>query len=549
MVNKRTSESNKQKSKKQKSDTEVSDSQNIDNSNKNEIETTPKRSTRTRSKNNSEDNNENNAINNPQNNNSEMTLKKTIPVESSADLTTSYRTNETNSITNSPVITRGRAARKAKKTDSEVSSPALSERSRRSESDTKSTRGRSKSKRSRYKKVSQSEQLVMEDNGTVDNAAVKSQITTEKEIVNETPVAVEIDGKGSSPLKPQLAITMSSETSLQEIDHSSVLSSEHSISSVTEIKDEADESEISVQQVTSQTSSSTTEKVKPSTLNLKNFTIEIKSNIKQSNESDPKTDTIHNNSGTKTTPPASNHYNSRSHSKRRKKLTSKKHELSSRSVYIPAGLVNPFREKSHHQKVDENIKEDMEIIRECIRSKSESPSKLETEKQDKIAEDSDAIKSHNAFYYEEDTKHYKVKAKSYAKAYSRDYVKYMKDEYYKNDQISWCMEKPNDWADAFEKILPGTLDVTKCTKATKRPHELPGDPTDASDNALQEAFAQGNIGNYPSFTKSYFSSQARDEFFVYTDERMPQLAIASLIIQIAGIIFWACGKFAIDAII
>jgi len=382
MVNKRTSESNKQKSKKQKSDTEVSDSQNIDNSNKNEIETTPKRSTRTRSKNNSEDNNENNAINNPQNNNSEMTLKKTIPVESSADLTTSYRTNETNSITNSPVITRGRAARKAKKTDSEVSSPALSERSRRSESDTKSTRGRSKSKRSRYKKVSQSEQLVKEDNGTVDNAAVKSQITTEKEIVNETPVAVEIDGKGSSPLKPQLAITMSSETSLQEIDHSSVLSSEHSISSVTEIKDEADESEISVQQVTSQTSSSTTEKVKPSTLNLKNFTIEIKSNIKQSNESDPKTDTIHNNSGTKTTPPASNHYNSRSHSKRKKKLTSKKHELSSRSVYIPAGLVNPFREKSHHQKVDENIKEDMEIIRECNKSKTDSPSKLEIEKLD-----------------------------------------------------------------------------------------------------------------------------------------------------------------------
>jgi len=350
------------------------------------METTPKRSTRTRSKNNSEDINVNNTINNLQNNNSEMTMKKTVPIGSSVGTVTSYKTNETNSITNSPVVTRGRAAKKAKKTDSEVSSPALSERSRRSsksESDAKSTRGRSKSRRSRGKKVSQSEQHVIEDNDTVDNTTVKSKKTTEQETINEAPpVVVEIDGKDSSPLKTQLANSMSSETSLQEVDHSTILSSEQSISSITEIKDEVDESEISLQQVTSQTSSSTTEKVKPIPTDLKNFTIEIKSNIKQSNESDPKTDTIHNNSTTKTTPPASNHYNSRSHSKRKKKLTSKKHELSSRSVYIPAGLVNPFREKSHHQKVDESIKEDMEIIRECNRSKSDSPSKLETEKLD-----------------------------------------------------------------------------------------------------------------------------------------------------------------------
>lgn len=70
---------------------------------------------------------------------------------------------------------------------------------------------------------------------------------------------------------------------------------------------------------------------------------------------------------------STNSHSSRSsYGRRKKKLALKKSELSSsgRAIYIPAGLINPFRER-HHQKVDESIKEDLAIIREAQKSNSE----------------------------------------------------------------------------------------------------------------------------------------------------------------------------------
>ncbi|OUM58306.1 hypothetical protein PIROE2DRAFT_16456, partial [Piromyces sp. E2] len=378
--------------------------------NKTETEIKPKRSARLRnkSKTNSVDNSMNNVDNST--NNIENAEEKSISeVKNESNTLDDSKEEKPNSRLSSPGV--GTRGRKTKKLDNEMSSSAPStptERSRRSSSIklenksekslVKSPRAKSKTRRTRGKKLSKSEAYVVEEPNSDDESSSNID-PVEKEIKRKSQsIVVEIEHKEINLVKTPSILAESTDVSQQDIEHSNI-SSEQTISSV-DIKSDVEDSENNSQQSISKETIKK-EEIKDNKI-PKHFTIDIKSDIgskplsatsplkssddnnNEHNSGNATSSSNNSNSNTinsKNTP-TTNHYNSRSHSKRKKKLILKKSELSSRSVHIPAGLVNPFREKPHHQKVDEHIKEDMLIIRECIQSRSDTANKLVTEKQD-----------------------------------------------------------------------------------------------------------------------------------------------------------------------
>ncbi|ORX57128.1 hypothetical protein BCR36DRAFT_580538 [Piromyces finnis] len=412
MVNKRTLDSDKQKNKKQKTDNETN-IQESEKPNKSEIEVKPKRSARlrNRSKTNSVSSVENN-LNNTDNiiNNSVSTGDKSISSGVNNESKTLNNTEEEklNSKISSPNVgTRAKNIRKTKKVDNEMSSSAPSTptgRSRKSSVKTedvseqsliKSPKAKPKTKRTRGRRSTKSEEYIVEEPES-DGGSVTTIDPVEKEIKRKSQsIVVEIEQhKELNLMKSSSNLLTSSEVSKQDTETSNILSNQ-TISSI-DVND-TDNNENINQQLINQ------EPVKKENIEInsgetpKQFTIDIKPNVEanellsKSNENSTNDKNNNNvissttnnstNSTTKNTA-SSNHYNSRLHSKRKKKITLKKSDLSGRSIHIPAGLVNPFKEKSHHQKVDESIKEDMLIIRECIQQKSETTNKEAPEKQD-----------------------------------------------------------------------------------------------------------------------------------------------------------------------
>jgi len=282
MVNKRTPESDKQKTKKIKVNNE--DSQNVtEKVKKNETEIVPKRSTRLRNKsrNNSVDNSD--STNNSNNNNNidnnkinDLGIKRIILTGRGIDSEKTDKITKEQSVMNSPgAVTRSKSIKKETKVDSDISSSSLtitqSERSRKSStktesnsepSDVKSPKEKSKTKRLKNKKSIKNETYVIEDTNTDNETSTNNNEIMENEITKKPQtVVVEIeDKKDNSSKSPSLLyISDPSETSIQEIE-SSIISSAQSISSVTDIKDEVNESEDSSQQLISHETISTEEK-------------------------------------------------------------------------------------------------------------------------------------------------------------------------------------------------------------------------------------------------------------------------------------------------
>ncbi|KAL6598692.1 hypothetical protein U3516DRAFT_563513 [Neocallimastix sp. 'constans'] len=385
MLNKRASESDKQKTKKQRLNYDESDSQSVQSKEDNsEQENTPKRSTRLRSRTKSNDS---------KTKTNEISIKKITFVSSSVseikdDSKNKEENNDSNKIT---IPDLGRSLRKDKKQDkndidsdtsiaSSVTSPRRGRKvsSKSDLSEAKSSKEKAKSKKSKSKMSSKSESTAVENTISEGNSEdVGEHIKLEEKIKPSRTIVVEIENKNNL-VKQESITTISdvSDNSLQEID--ATMNSVQTVSSV--------EKDDSIENIQKSDQSISNIKTKKLNIKIKNdnsnpkpnqfLTDKINNEIKDNNEDRNTTPTPHNNSShrqnNKTPTPSSNHYNSRSHNKRKKKSL-KKSEVSSsgRSVYIPAGLVNPFREKSHHQKVDERIKEDMNILRECIKSLSE----------------------------------------------------------------------------------------------------------------------------------------------------------------------------------
>jgi len=335
-----------------------------------------------------------NNIDNDTNNNENIEEKSISGVNNETNNMNNTIEEKPNSRLNSPKV--GTRGRKTKKLDNEVSSaPATPTRRSSTRIENKSEPSSIKSPKARRpkgRKPTKNETYEEPDSGDESHSNIDP---VEKEIRRKSQsIVVEIEHKELNLIKPPSALTESSDVSQQDIEPSNI-SSVQTISSVG-IKSDVDDSESSSQQQLSQETIKKEEIEVKTNEDSKHFTIDIKADaraktlsvspIKSNEDNSGNVTSASNNSNSNAAnsknTSSTNHYNSRSHSKRRNKLTLKKSELSSRTVHIPSGLTNPFKEKPHHQKVDEHIKEDMLIIRKCIQSKSDTTNKLVTEKQD-----------------------------------------------------------------------------------------------------------------------------------------------------------------------
>lgn len=138
----------------------------------------------------------------------------------------------------------------------------------------------------------------------------------------------------------------------------------------------------------------------------------------------------------------------------------------------------------------------------------------------------------NCFYFEEDSNHFIVSGKSYAKAYRNQQKKVEDVEKYK--YFYYCSKEVSSYDEVIKDEDPvcfykySVADLGTYV-SDKRPY-------------LNHAFAFTNVGKYPGFVISYWKSNQRDYIFSYNfGDRFVQFAFASMIIQIVGIIFVLAG--------
>lgn len=346
--------------------------------------------------------------------NNEILIKKIILVGTNVNNSKNSSKNKeenNNKIDSSGDVKNLRKDREHDKSDidndiSVTSSISYSGRSRKSLSksnpyEVKTSKEKIKTKKIKSKKSSKSDPIIVENiilDGDSEEDKIEHIKLEEKKIKSSGTLVVEIENKNNLVKQESIiSISDSSDSSLQEIDTS--VNSTQTISSI--------EKDDHIKNIRKSNQSIDNGEIKTRKINLriKNIPIIIDNklnpkpnetildkinNKKKDNNSRNASPNPHNNSSNhglnnKTSTSSSNNYYSRSHSKRKKKSTSKKLEISSsgRSIYVPAGLINPNREKSHHQKVDEGIKEDMDILRKCIPYKSGVNAKPSIEKLEK----------------------------------------------------------------------------------------------------------------------------------------------------------------------
>jgi len=141
----------------------------------------------------------------------------------------------------------------------------------------------------------------------------------------------------------------------------------------------------------------------------------------------------------------------------------------------------------------------------------------------------------SAFYYTEDTKHFKFSASEFVADYK---VFSEKQDYQNMDKYSnfyWCYKEPSDWDQAFK--FGNETDYCDTVSSPTNVFNLPISYPDA----LRVAYDMINIGQYPSFVFSYLRRGFRDQVFPKFGEFVYRLAFDSMIIQIAAIILLVCG--------
>jgi len=128
-----------------------------------------------------------------------------------------------------------------------------------------------------------------------------------------------------------------------------------------------------------------------------------------------------------------------------------------------------------------------------------------------------------AFYFTDDSKHFKVSAKKYLK-YKKNDLKTL-DETGKK-AFYWCAKEPSNYVES----------ATACTQITA---EI------GLYDYIPKAFPFANVGKYPGFFNSYLVSQYRDNVMVFvpedSDTRLIEFTFIIMLIQIIAIVFLLIG--------
>ncbi|KAK8838837.1 hypothetical protein M9Y10_032877 [Tritrichomonas musculus] len=157
-------------------------------------------------------------------------------------------------------------------------------------------------------------------------------------------------------------------------------------------------------------------------------------------------------------------------------------------------------------------------------------------------DDEDGDDYHDPYSFKDSTKHFKVSGKKYINAVAKDHKKSMtKPGSYRLDML--VPSKPKDYADV-ERM---------CENYNEKEDENRENDYVCSESAsysdvfrfIQKKYKDGNKGKIASAIKKHYMSEAKSYLkpFYYDISFLYQTALINLIIQIFGILFWACGRF------
>ncbi len=146
------------------------------------------------------------------------------------------------------------------------------------------------------------------------------------------------------------------------------------------------------------------------------------------------------------------------------------------------------------------------------------------------------------FYFENDDKHFKVSAKEYVESKIKDDIKSKKDSV--KNQYTMVPKFPKNFSN-YENEVCDKDDYTKDDKdnyyiCDKNSHSYPDIIATMLDNI--DDFRKGNV---PSKIKKHIKSENNKLIndYLTSDYLLYHFALINLIVQIVGLVLWACGKF------